>query len=171
MGFDFHNKPGRRSKSVEDSFHEKYVIEPNSGCWIWTASTFRTGYGQFNPRNGRIVTAHRFSWELHNGKIEDPSLCVCHRCDVRECCNPDHLFLGTHGDNQRDKIAKGRGRTGDRKGTRNPAAKLTEDAARTIYLSDAKTAALAKEYGVSRQMIARIKSRTAWAHATEIYGV
>lgn len=170
MAFDFHNKPGWRKKSVESAFHEKYVIISESGCWIWVASTFRTGYGQFNPRNGRIVTAHRFSYELHNGPISE-DLIVCHRCDVRACVNPEHLFLGTSADNSADMRAKGRHRTAPNYGEKNHAAKLTADQAREIFLSDAPNTALAKKYGVTRQAVQAIKHRKTWRAATEIYGL
>jgi len=170
MAFDFHNKPGWRSQSVEDAFHEKYVMVAESGCWIWVASTFRTGYGQFNPRNGRIVTAHRFAYELYNGPIPE-GLFVCHRCDVRTCVNPDHLFLGTCADNLADMRAKGRARSAPKDGEKNPAAKLTATDAREIFLSNAPDRVLAEKYGITRQAIWKIKHRKSWRKATEIYGL
>jgi len=81
------------------------------GCWLWTAGKFRQGYGCFDVA-GKSVKAHRTAYTLTNGQIpHDGSahgLCVCHRCDNPPCCNPAHLFLGTHIDNVRDRENKGR---------------------------------------------------------------
>lgn len=77
-------------------------------CWPWTGSRTRTGYGKCSV-DGRHVAAHRLAWQLTNGPIPD-GLHVLHRCDNPPCCNPGHLFLGTHTDNVRDMLAKGRGR-------------------------------------------------------------
>jgi hypothetical protein len=75
-------------------------------CWRWTAARVGDGYGQF-WLGGKRVGAHRASWVIHAG--EPPQvLCVLHRCDNPSCVNPEHLFLGTLGDNQRDTVAKGR---------------------------------------------------------------
>jgi len=88
----------------------RYVSpEPNSGCWLWEGAQNNRGYGYIglSGAKGGNVLAHRSMWELTNGPIPD-GLWVLHRCDVRICCNPDHLFLGTPLDNMRDMHAKGR---------------------------------------------------------------
>jgi hypothetical protein len=74
-------------------------------CWIWNGRLNNKGYGHF-PYDAGIILAHRFSWFIDSGVM--PTLCVLHRCDVRRCVNPRHLFLGTKGDNNRDMFAKGR---------------------------------------------------------------
>lgn len=79
---------------------------PFSGCWIWTGALKGKGYANTGTyRNTQ--RGHRVTWELRNGPIPK-GLMVLHRCDVRCCVNPDHLFLGTARDNILDAIAKGR---------------------------------------------------------------
>lgn len=77
-------------------------------CWEWTAANNR-GYGVIGMpgRNGKMVYAHRYSYELHYGSF-DQSLLVCHHCDNPSCVRPDHLFLGSPLSNQQDKVNKGR---------------------------------------------------------------
>jgi hypothetical protein len=89
-----------------------------NGCWVWQGTVNR-GYGRVGlpvrkPRKAwrvqppRLYSAHRLSWEVHHGPIP-PGMLVCHRCDNPSCWNPDHLFLGTNADNNRDGRSKGRG--------------------------------------------------------------
>ena len=80
-------------------------VDKTESCWIWNAS-LRYGYGAFKI-NGKVVGAHRFSWEYHFGKINN-GLNVCHKCDNPKCVNPQHLFLGSNSDNMKDCYKKGR---------------------------------------------------------------
>lgn len=94
--------------SVEDRFWEK-VNKSEVGCWEWIGvKSKKFGYGVFYVEPTRpTVNAHRFSWELHHGEIPD-SMNVCHKCDNPKCVRPDHLFLGTYLDNNRDMVSKER---------------------------------------------------------------
>jgi HNH endonuclease len=85
------------------------VQKLDTGCWEWTAGRSSRDYGVFWPEGkaGGQVGAHRFSWKLTYGPIPN-SLCVLHRCDNPPCVRPNHLFLGTKGDNSADCTAKGR---------------------------------------------------------------
>jgi hypothetical protein len=105
--------------------------------------------------------AHRFSWELVNGPIPN-GFFACHRCDVRACVNPDHIFLGTPKDNQQDMRKKGRSTAGDRHGM----AKLTAAEVRSIreefidkYGEQVK---LAQKYGVHKATIHAIVRGVNW---------
>ena len=90
---------------LKETFHEKYEIITETGCWIWMGAT-SNGYGVASD-NGKTQPAHRYSWELHNGPIPE-GMQVCHKCDVKPCVNPDHLFIGTQKDNMHDAMRKGR---------------------------------------------------------------
>lgn len=96
----------RPVQPVGDRFFSKVVKNPDNGCWEWTGAHGPAGHGQFVVDHKKVV-ASRFSWELHFGKIPD-GMEVCHKCDNPPCVNPEHLFLGTQGDNMRDCSAKGR---------------------------------------------------------------
>jgi hypothetical protein len=78
-----------------------------SGCWEWQRFIFpTTGYGAASYR-GKQIKAHRLSYMLFKGPIP-AGLYVLHSCDVRHCCNPDHLRLGTISDNKQDELQRGR---------------------------------------------------------------
>lgn len=79
-----------------------------SPCWVWGGFRHKSGHGQVSFGRGRPEYTHRLSWELHNGPVPE-GMCVCHKCDVPACCNPEHMFLGTRADNMRDMWAKARG--------------------------------------------------------------
>lgn len=87
-------------------FMERYEISL-SGCWNWIWKKDKDGYGLFHARPNH-QKAHRFSYELHKGSIP-PNMLVCHTCDNPSCVNPEHLWVGTVLDNNRDKENKGRG--------------------------------------------------------------
>ena len=143
----------------------KYIvkdIDPDK-CWKWTGSKLKYGYGNISV-NDAIKLAHRVSYEMHKGKIPDGLHCL-HICDNPECCNPLHLRLGTNADNVADKMAKGR--LNSNAGSHNPRAILKESDIILIKkkLQDGvKGAVIAREYGVGKTAISRIKLGKAWSH-------
>lgn len=101
------------SKEKERFF--KFVRKDKLGCWLWTGFLYRNGYGEFYLKGKQL--AHRAAYSLFCGLIPE-GMFVCHTCDVRNCVNPDHLWLGTVKDNQQDMSLKGRAACGDRNGSR-----------------------------------------------------
>jgi hypothetical protein len=144
-------------------FDASYIPEPNSGCWLWTKGLFKAGYGSLYL-NGRSALAHRFAWRLLKGKIPQ-GLCVCHKCDVRSCVNPDHLFVGTIADNNLDMEAKGRQRKRALRGEENPRSTLTKENVNEIkkrLATGERQIDLANEFNVSKTTICDIAHFRHW---------
>lgn len=136
------------------TFRTKYVID-DSGCWLWIGRKSPDGYGRFNH-----TLAHRIAYRLLVGEIPQ-GLCVCHRCDVRDCVNPGHLFLGSHQENMADMLSKGR--RADTHGGRNPRAKLTAADVRSIRADQRRADEIAKDFGVVAGAIYNIRAGRAWS--------
>lgn len=132
-----------------------------SGCWLWIGTRDpKTGYGALRIGK-KMMKAHRVSWDLYNGPIPD-GLKVLHQCDVPNCINPDHLFLGTQLDNVRDMIAKGR--KSSHAGELNGRAKLTAEQAAEIKLATGSLHEIARRYGVGKSIVGYIRSGQNWKH-------
>lgn len=148
---------------AEERFWKFVDKKGDAECWNWVGKKGH-GYGRF-WYNGKTIRAHRFSYELFFGNVPD-CLFVLHKCDNPGCVNPDHLFLGTLLDNSRDMIAKGRG--GDQKGEKNPAAKLTmKDVLeiRSLYASGNFTQKqIAQKYNIALSTANQIIIGKRWKH-------
>lgn len=150
-------------RPLVERFHERYRVDADSGCWIWQSS-FASGYGCIGRGGkGNQAAAHRISYELHFGPIPEGML-VCHTCDVRACCNPKHLFLGTYSDNAKDCLAKGRQGERTVRGEQQGGSKLTEADVVAIRGSTAPNAEVAARYGISRALVSRVRTRRSWKH-------
>jgi hypothetical protein len=128
-------------------------------CWRWRSRSQHCGYGWFGVR-GQSFTSNRIVWLLVNGVIPD-GLFVCHSCDIRLCCNPGHLFLGTHLDNMADRTSKGRAPRGSRCGV----SKVTE--ADVIQMRNLREVGLTfkrlgEMFGISDKETGLICNRKRW---------
>jgi hypothetical protein len=148
-------------------------VRRGRGCWLWLANRDKDGYGRFQF-NGRMRKAHRVAYASVYGEPQE-GLCVCHRCDVRNCVNPRHLFLGTNVENTADRQRKGRQATGARtrpecraRGEACGTSKLTaRDVLRIRRLAERSTlrqADIGARFGVSQGVVSKIKRRASWAH-------
>lgn len=100
---------------IQNVIRERVVINPVNGCWEWSRALDSSGYGAIRLRmeegaRGVRMKAHRLSFFAF-GDTDAGDLLVCHSCDNPKCCNPDHLFAGTHQDNMTDMVRKGRHKT------------------------------------------------------------
>ena len=140
-------------------------------CWEWTAGKRHGGYGQFKLNN-KMQVAHRLSWMWANNKDVPVGMLICHHCDNPSCVNPDHLFLGTNADNNRDCWSKGRN---SNKGIDHSQSKFTEEQIILIkrHIAEAdfeygdKTAFCkfwAPKIGVSWQAISGVLYNNRWSH-------
>ena len=97
--------PKPKYKRLADHIESMYSGEPNTGCWLWSGSVDRKGYGQLT-HNQVHMTAHRASYSAFKGCAD--GLLVCHDCDQPSCVNPAHLYAGTYADNRSDMLNRKR---------------------------------------------------------------
>ncbi|HEV8261834.1 MAG TPA: HNH endonuclease signature motif containing protein [Burkholderiales bacterium] len=155
------------------AFDEKWRLNEKSGCWEWVQSASRDHYGNFGCKalgGSKNTSAHRASWMIHKGPIPS-GLLVLHRCDNQLCVNPEHLFLGTNSDNQKDAYAKGRKKRFKRPmpGVTNPAAKLNDDLVREMRKLREEGWVLKKlsqKFSISIPVAHKIVRREIWKHVT-----
>lgn len=144
-------------------FWAKVQVTPT--CWLWKASINSKGYGKFGWHR-QVLIAPRVSWVIHRGPIPD-GLCVLHNCpggDNPACVNPDHLWLGTKGENAIDRDIKGR----LPKGSAHRNSRLTEGdvmAIRQAYATSGTSSnELAQRFGTTKGNILGIIRGVYWRH-------
>jgi len=154
---------GRKAKTKEEWIQfilSSMIKKIENGCWEYQGTINQWGYGRIScggRKNEKILLVHRLIYEYYFGVIPD-KLFVCHDCDNTKCCNPDHLFLGTHIDNMEDMVKKGRAYRS--RGEKSGMHKLTTEQVMAIRKDTRKQVEIAKEYGVVKSTICMIKNRT-----------
>lgn len=146
-------------KNTEQDFWAK--VERGEYCWLWTGGTSHKGYGRMSM-SGKRKAAHRIAYEFTYGPIPD-GLNVCHKCDVTDCVNPEHLFLGTQMDNVQDMRSKGRERKAF--GETHTRAKLNVQTVRSIRQDVANgynQREIAERHGLKLSTAASVASGRAW---------
>ena len=168
-----HLRPTRKNWYVripadEMTFGDVFWLSVRTGqpdvCWPWLGSVSQNGYGHLLV-SGKATGAHRVALELATGPIPDGAY-ACHRYDNPPCCNPAHLFAGTHLENDKDRKEKGRGVHG----VRHPSHKLMEGYVQSIRraLSQGVWGAdLAAHFGVSVATVSAIGLGKIWAHVPD----
>ena len=153
-----------------DRFWSKVRKDPE-GCWEFVGLPGRRHKERDHRGSyifeGKVQKASRVSWQLEHGEIPE-GMFVCHHCDNPKCVRPDHLFLGTHADNMRDMVEKGRTTRANR-GAGNGMAKLTEEQVYEIRESYKRgdCARLARKFGVSKATAYTVRSRRVWGWLPE----
>jgi hypothetical protein len=150
-------------EQLREEFQQSYVENTVTGCWIWTGRKHggrraKTGYGQV-AHNNKFLLAHRAAWLLFHGPIPS-GMMVCHKCDVRLCVNPEHLYLGTNADNMRDRSQRGYVHQ-----MRLDEAKVRE--MRQLRQQGWSWRGLAARYGVHHNAIVEATMGRSWAYVDE----
>lgn len=165
----------QRPSRLLTKYHERVQVQSVDECWLWLGVKMK-GYGHFYARTKVRLRAHRVAFFLEHGRWPRP-LCR-HTCDNPSCCNPAHLLEGTHSDNVRDMVARGRGLTG----SLNPAVRRPEtrprgeghcrarftngdiEVIRQRCRAGETRTAIAVDYNVNRSTIGRAVSGKTWSH-------
>jgi len=152
-------------KTLRERFESK--VDRSGECHIWTAYRDCRGYGTIWDDGPKM--APRTAWKLEHGEYPE-GLCVCHTCDNPACVNPDHLFLGTKGDNNRDRSAKDR--TARQIGEMHGQSKLTEsqvaDILRLYAAGGVSQRALGEAFGITQAHVSDIVNGKCWSHLQPI---
>lgn len=149
-------RPDKKRLHCTDACHFWSKVEKTDTCWLWIAGGHKFGYGEFRE-SGKLIRAHRFSYELHNGPIKD-SKSVLHTCDNPRCVNPNHLYIGTQIENGRDTSIR------DRVGTRKLTPSDIPEIRKQLSANEADSQ-ISKKFGVTAACIYSIRSGKTWRYA------
>lgn len=154
------------TQEIVSRFNDNRLPPIYTECHYWHGSFDAKGYGRMKVvESGKKITylAHRISYQIHKGNVPSDK-CVCHKCDNPACVNPDHLWLGSVAENDKDRNLKGR----HSKGISHVLAcgRLTESQVRLIISDKRRLAHIAKDYGVSPSTIYHIRLGNTWKHLT-----
>lgn len=141
-------------------------IEKTSSCWLWKGSIDKYGYGYlYDSVRKKAIKAHRLSILIRDGCLSKNSL-VLHKCNVKNCVNPDHLYCGDNFDNMRDRLVDGKyyqNHNGKTILNRNQVLYIVEE----INKGRSKVS-LSEELNVKLSVISKIMLGTTWQWLTNI---
>lgn len=161
-------KAARTAARTPNRFWALVDVKGKDECWPWKGHRSPLGYGRFTNKRGDTQQAHRIAYRLANGSL-DQRLFVCHACDNPPCCNPSHLWLGTHRQNMDDMFAKGRNATPPViRGEKSSTSKLNKEQVLRAIKSSEPDRIIAARYGVTAAAIYNIRHGKAWSHVTGI---
>ena len=149
-------------------FHRRLVAaflpHPDLGtkCLLWTGYRESCGYGMIGIRHKKIIKTHRLAWLLRFGSIPE-GVEVCHKCDVPECVNVEHLFIGSHADNMKDGTSKSRFPHGEKHHWAKHS-EATVVAIRSDREQGFKYREIAEKHGVSVGYVGHCLSGKRWTH-------
>ena len=159
---------------LENRFWRK--VDKSKGkdaCWPWMGACTNSGYGKIGlPRQRKLISTHRLAYMFFTKELIPDKLLVCHHCDNRKCCNPQHLFLGTHSDNMLDCSNKGRN-TGSKvpkpriQGANHPRTQLdlnTVNKIRSMFSDGMTQAKISNTFGIKAKTVHNIVRRKTWIY-------
>lgn len=135
-----------------------YNINEETGCWECTSHKPDShGYAVIRINKKRLLI-HRHMYTLYKGNIPE-GLMIRHTCDNPICINPNHLLTGTHTDNMRDAVQRGRHSIFKIKRKSKPPRKLTAENVIEIRTSSMSQRELAKKFNIGRGTVFKVKSK------------
>ena len=150
-------RPRRSPRDIENAFWSHIDRRSPNECWPWVGRSWNgerdASYGMAAGPDGRQMGAHRAAFWFASGRPPGAGMVIRHTCDCRPCCNPAHLIEGTQADNSRDAAERGRLKT-----------KLAPQQVASIYAAAGTLREIGHQFGVSLEMVRKIKAGESWAH-------
>lgn len=156
--------PSRTLNDLKSIWSTKYTVKDcgyKTACWVWNQSKTKKGYARCVFRR-KVYTGGRLPWMIFKGEIPH-GMCACHKCDNPACVNPNHVFLGTKADNNRDCKRKKRNNIGSKNG-QSILVESDVKKIKSILKSNQSDSEIASMFGVHRLTIWDIRKKRTWRH-------
>lgn len=154
-------------KTRQRVFENTKVGGPDD-CWLWLGAMDGESYGRIGI-DGTSVKVHRVMYNIYFGEIGDYQ--INHKCDIRNCVNPHHLYKGSQSENIQEMWDRGRRDKEEMRGENNPKSKLTNEQAAEIKErldnGEETHAEIAQDYPVTKSVIGNISAGLAWSYEDE----
>ena len=161
----------KKAKAQEETamrFMRRVQMRADDECWPYQGAVSTGGYGNFGwhapwDKRSRNHAASRMMWLILHGRPPKGKE-VCHSCDNPICCNPGHLWLGTHQENMADMVSKGRASNVALRGEAHPLSKLTAADVHIIRTSPETSKVVGKQFGIAPNHVQKIRRKECWKH-------